>query len=169
VNTTPGEYTIVALKMVHATALDAIVGSTSAAGVLGAPSSSGFLPTPTGRWTATSSFYALSASDCASLNLTFMPPNAYYATAIVSAPAAYTIPTDATLLGSIPLDGYDSSAIQQTLLMSFASATSIGTSTVALAANACVVVFHNVATPNSGMNCVLDFENQSSAYFHLTP
>ncbi len=163
------QFTIVAIKVVNAAQLDAIAASASVAGVVGAPSGSAWLPLPTGNWTATTSFYQFTAADCAALPVTFGTPNSFYASAVLKTPTTYTVPSDAVLLGSLPLASVDSTPAQQTSFMSFSSATQLGSSTVSLTANECVVALHNVSSPTNALDGVLDFENQSTAYFHSSP
>lgn len=165
---TSSEYTIVALRVRNTTALDAIAGSASAAGVVGAPSGSIWLPNPTGNWTATTSFYYYPASACAGI-VSFASSNAYYDIGISSTPMSYTVPSSATLLASMPLSGLASSSVQQSIFQAFASASTIGSSSVTLSTNDCLVTLHNVSTPSGTLTGNLDFENQSTAYFHLSP
>jgi hypothetical protein len=165
----PSLTTVVALKMRRPAQLDAIAGSVSAAGVAGAPQSSGWLPNPIGSWTATTSFYAYPKADCAALGLSFANAGALYAVGVNKTPTNTVVPRGAALLFSIPLYGNGSLATQQTVFQTFEDPAQPGASHIALAADDCVVALHNVSAPGDSLYGNLDFEDQSTAYFHVAP
>ncbi len=165
----PSLYTVVALKMRGRAQLDAIAVSVSAAGVAGAAPTSGWLPNPIGSWTATTSFYAYPEAECDALGLNFVNANALYAVGLNKTPTNMVIPPAAALLFSVPLFGNGGIATQQTFFQTFLDPAQPGTSRIALATNACLVALHNVAAPGDSLYGNLDFENQSTAYFHVVP
>jgi hypothetical protein len=165
----PSLYTVVALKMQAPAQLDAIAVSVSAAGLLGAPQKSGWLPTPVGNWTATTSFYAYPAGDCDALGLSFIDASPLYAVGLNRSPANYDIPQAAALLFSAPLHGDGALATQQTFFQIFSDHAQPGASRIVLSAGDCLVALHNVAATGDSLYGNLDFEDQSTAYFHLAP
>lgn len=165
--TQPNLYTIAALRMKAGAQLDSIAVSVSAAGVVGAPPSSGWLPNPIGSWTATTSFYAYTAEACESLGLSFADANAYYAVGVRRSPANYSVSAGAALLFSAPLDGNGALATQQSIFQTFPDAVQPGGSRVVLGAGDCLVALHNVSAPGDMLYGNLDFEDESTAYFHL--
>jgi hypothetical protein len=165
----PSLYTLVALKMQRRTQLDAIAVSVSVAGVAGAPQNSGWVPNPIGSWTATTSFYAYPAAECDALGLSFANANALYAVGLNKTPTNTVIPPAAALLFSAPVYGNGAIATQQTFFQTFADPAQPGTSRIELGANDCLVALHNVAAPGDSLYGNLDFENQSTGYFHVAP
>jgi len=163
----PSKYSIVALKMLGTTQLDAIAGSISVAGIVGAPAKSAWQPAPMGNWTANTSFYAYSASDCETLGLKFGNPTLYYIVGSNNTPTNYVIPPDATLLMNVPLYGNGAAASQQTVFQTFPDAAQLGSSRVILSEGECLVALHNVTAPGNNLYGNLDFEDQSTAYFHI--
>jgi len=165
----PSLTTVVALKMQRPTQLDAIAVSASAAGVAGAPQTSGWQPNPIGSWTATTSFYAYPEAACEALRLSFTNAGAFYAVGLSKTPTNTVIPPGAAPLFSVPLFGNGPLATQQTVFQTFPDPAQPGTSRITLGANECLVALHNVSAPGDSLYGNLDFENQSTAYFHLAP
>jgi hypothetical protein len=165
----PSLTTVVALKMRRSAQLDAIAVSVSAAGLAGAPQTSVWQPNPVGSWTATTTFYAYPAAECDALGLSFTNPNALYAVGLNKTPTNTVIPPAAALLFSSPVYGNGPLATQQTVFQTFPDPAKPGTSRIALAADECLVALHNVSAPGDSLYGNLDFENQSTAYFHLAP
>jgi hypothetical protein len=165
--TEPSLYTVVALKMLGTTQLDAIAGSISVAGIIGPPAKSAWQPPPLGNWTANTNFYAYSAKDCQMLGLHFGNPTPHYLVGSNRTPTDYVVPPSATLLLNMPLYGNGAAASQQTVFQTFPNAAQLGTSRVILSQGECLVALHNVSAPGNNLFGNIDFENQSTAYFHI--
>ncbi len=158
---------VVSMRLKTQVQIDAIAGSVSAGGMSGAPGGSSLLPAPSGNWTASTRFYVFGVADCMALGLSYAPGNPYFTIALSKTPSAYTIPPDARLLLSVPLYGLDAIVSEQSFFQTFGNPNSPGATPIILQPGECLIAFHNVASPSGTLGGVLDFENQSTAYFHL--
>jgi hypothetical protein len=165
--TSDSQYTLMSMRLNAQMQVDAIAGSLSAGGVSGAPGNSGFLPTPSGNWTATTSFLAFNAADCAALGLSYGPGNAYFAVAHGNTPDFVNMPSDARLLLTVPLHGLAAIPTEQSFFQTFSNPDSPSNAPLTLQPGECLVAVHNVASPTGSLSGVLDFENQSTVYFHV--
>jgi hypothetical protein len=164
---TAGQYTVVSMRLNTKVQLDAIAGSVSAGGIAGAPASTNLVPPPAGNWIATTFFYAFNQGGCSALGLTYGPGNPYFAVARTNLPAAFSIPSDARLLLTVPLFGLAGIVTEQSFFQTIANPQTPAALPFILQPGECLIAFHNVAAPAGSLDGVLDLENQSTAYFHL--